>query len=126
VGYDPAWRPACKGLFSVLDGIAEAALLKKSKKILRATVFTPYAILQQMDEHGGTLSYEGLKVLRKVESLGKKRYYGGLIPSDGEIRRAAQEVERVGRVLCPFKMVRTKLGELLHFDYQKNSSSIID
>ena len=108
-----------KAFFSVLDGIAETALLKKSKKILRETVFTPYAILQQMDEHGGTLSYEGLKVLRKVESRGRKRYYGGLIPSDGEIRRAAREVERVGRVLCPFKMVRTKLGELLHFDYQK-------
>ena len=105
--------------FSVLGGIAEHAILKKSKKILRDTVFTPYAILQQMDEHGGTLSYEGLKVLRRVESLGKKRYYGGLIPSDGEIRRAARQVERVGRVLCPFRMVQTKLGELLHFDYQK-------
>lgn len=119
------WFPERRGkqlaqvFFSVFDGIAEEALLKKSKKILRETVFTPYAILQQMDEHGGTLSYEGLKVLRKVESLGRKRYYGGLIPSDGEIRRAATKVERVGRVLCPFKMVRTKLGELLHFDYQK-------
>ena len=60
-----------------------------------------------------------LKVLRRVESLWKKRYYGGLIPSDGEIRRAARQVERVGRVLCPFRMVQTKLGELLHFDYQK-------
>jgi hypothetical protein len=112
-------KQLANAFFSVLGGIAENAILKKSKKILRETVFTPYAILQQMDEHGGTLSYEGLKVLRKVESLGKKRYYGGLIPSDGEIRRAARQVERVGRVLCPFKMVRTKLGELLHFDYQK-------
>ena len=31
--------------FSVLGGIAEDAILKKSKKILRDTVFTLYAIL---------------------------------------------------------------------------------
>jgi hypothetical protein len=106
-------------LFSVFDGLAKDALLKKSKKILRDTVFTPYAILKSMDEHGGTLSYEGIKVLRKVESQGRTRFFGGLIPSDGAIRNAAAKVEKVGRVLCPFKMVRTKLGELLEFDYQK-------
>ena len=42
-----------------------------------------------MDEHGGALSYEGIKVLRKVESQGRTRFFGGLVPSDGAIRKAA-------------------------------------
>jgi hypothetical protein len=104
-----AWQTAGTGLFAVFDGIAKEALLKKSKKMIRETVFTTCAVLQQMDEHGGTLSYEGLKVLRKVELPGRKRCHGGIMSSDGKIRRAATKAQRVGRVLCPFKMARAKL-----------------
>jgi hypothetical protein len=55
-------------------------MVRQASEWLRNNVFTPFAILREMDLAGGTLSYEGLEVLRAVETKGKKCYRGSVIP----------------------------------------------
>ncbi len=54
-------------------GVFHAHLVKLARKHFRETVFTPFNILREMD-CGGSLSYEGIDVLRRVETCGVKRY----------------------------------------------------
>jgi hypothetical protein len=62
--------------------------------------FYPLAILKEMDLAGGTLGYEGYKILLKVEKKteadGKKRYYG-LLPSSSELQNWAKKKVEDGR-----------------------------
>jgi hypothetical protein len=76
-------------------------LLKLSRKHFRDNVFTPYNVLREMDLSGGTLSYEGIDVLRRVETAGLKWYRGSMIPSMSEIKRMASMVEWYARPHCP-------------------------
>jgi hypothetical protein len=36
-------------------------------KWLRRNVFTPKKLLKKMDLHGGTLNYEGILIINKIE-----------------------------------------------------------
>jgi hypothetical protein len=94
-------------------------LLKLSRRYFRDKVFSPYNVLREMDMAGGTLSYEGLDILRKVETAGLKRYRGSMIPSKSEIKRMASKVEWFARPRCPFVLKETTKGEAIEFDYAK-------
>ena len=93
--------------------------LKLGRKYFRDTVFTPYNILREMDLAGGTLSYEGIDVIRRVETRGLKRFRGSIIPSKSEIKRMAGIVEWFASQLCPFQLKQTTKGESIEFDYAK-------
>ena len=54
-------------LWNYADGVCQEFLISMAKAWLRRNVFTPWAILREMDIAGGTLSYEGIEVLRRVE-----------------------------------------------------------
>lgn len=45
-------------------GMCQPFVIKIAKEWLHKHVFTPWAILREMDISGGTLSYEGIEVLR--------------------------------------------------------------
>ena len=92
-------------------------LLKLARKHLRDTVFTPFNILREMDLAGGTLSYEGIDILRQVETCGVKRFRGSVIPSKSEIKRMAASVEWYAHKHCPFSVKITPKGEAIEFDY---------
>jgi hypothetical protein len=94
-------------------------LRKLSRKHFRDNVFTPYNVLQEMDLPGGTLSYEGIDVLRRVETAGLKRNRGSMIPSKSEIKRMASLVEWFARLRCPFALKETTKGESVEFNYAK-------
>jgi hypothetical protein len=100
-------------------------LLKLSRTYFRENVFTPYNILREMDLAGGTLSYEGIDVLRGVETGGLKRFRGSMIPSKSEIKRMAGMVEWFARPLCPFTVNQTPKGESVQFDYAKTMLCIL-
>jgi hypothetical protein len=53
-------------------------LVKLARKHFRETLFTPFNILREMDLAGGTLSYEGIDVLRRVETCGIKRFHNSI------------------------------------------------
>ena len=95
-------------------------LLKLARTYLRETVFTPFSILREMDLAGGTLSYEGIDVLRRVETRGIKRFRGSIIPSKSEIKRMAATVEWYAKKFCPFSVSITKKGEAIEFDYARS------
>lgn len=94
-------------------------VLKLARRHLRKTIFTPFNILREMDLAGGTLSYEGIDVLRRVETSGVKRFRGSIIPSKAEIKRTARVVEWFARQYCPFDLKETNMGEAIQFDYAK-------
>ena len=73
-----------------------------------------------MDLAGGTLSYEGIDVLRRVETAGLKRFRGSMIPSKSEIKRMAGMVEWFARSRCPFVFKQTSKGEPVEFNYAKS------
>jgi hypothetical protein len=99
-------------------------LVKLSRKYFRANVFTPYNVLREMDLAGGTLSYEGIDVMRRVETGGLKRFHGSMIPSKSEIKRMAGMVEWFARPLCPYTLKLTSMGEAVEFDYGKTMCCI--
>jgi hypothetical protein len=94
-------------------------LLKLSFRYFRDKLFSPYNVLREMDLAGGTLSYEGIDVLRRVETAGLKRYRGSMIPSKSEIKRMASKVEWFTRPRCPFVLKETTKGESVEFEYAK-------
>ena len=100
-------------------------LLKLSRKYFRQKIFTTFNILREMDLAGGTLSYEGIDVLRRVESRGHQRFHGSMIPSKSEIKRMAGMVEWFARPLCPFALRQTSKGESVEFDYTKTMICIL-
>ena len=70
-----------------------------------------------MDLAGGTLSYEGIDVIRIVEIGGLKQFHGTMIPSKSEIKRMAGLVEWFARPLCPHTLKVTPMGEAVEFNY---------
>jgi FtsZ-binding cell division protein ZapB len=112
---------------SFVDGIVLPEVIKLSKTWLRKNVFTPSAILKQMDIRGGTLNYEGLTVLNDVEtaSEGVGRM-GRVLPSPSSLQRVAQKLEKAGETLCPFELISTDFGEGIEFNYAKTTRLVID
>jgi hypothetical protein len=95
-------------------------LVTCARKYFRENVFTSsYNILREMDLAGGTLSYEGMDVLRRVETCGVKRFRGSIIPSKSELKRTAGIVEWFAMEHCPFHLQQTMAGESIQFDYTK-------
>jgi hypothetical protein len=103
-------------IWTFAGGTCQPFVVKIAKEWLRKHVFTPWAILREMDICGGTLSYEGIEVLRRVETKGEKSFRGGVIPCAADIKRWAQMVEQFAAPLCPFTLEPTGLGEMIQFD----------
>ena len=55
-----------------------------------------------MDLSGGILGYERIKILRGIETRGAK-FLHSIIPSTGELQRAASLAEKVANIKCPLK-----------------------
>jgi hypothetical protein len=90
-----------KVVWDQLDGALQPHLLQLARKHFRAHLFTPFNIIREMDLAGGTLSYEGIDVIRRVETSGVKRFRGSMIPSKSEIKRMAARVEWFGIGITP-------------------------
>jgi PII-like signaling protein len=85
-------------------------LINTMKPIIRKTLFHPLDIIRAMDLSGGILSYEAIKILRKVETNGV-RFFRGIIPSTKELQRAAETTEKVANELCPITHEIVDIGE---------------
>lgn len=115
---------------ALLDGIAINDVMNECKQWLRQNVFQPAAILKQMDLKGGTLNYEGIKVLNDVETAGytgeKRRVRNRLICTPACLKRVAKVLENEGNELCPFSHISTEFGEGIEFDYAKVTRLVIN
>jgi hypothetical protein len=83
------WAGACvaRAVWEYSNGAFQPHLLKLACQHFRMNVFTPFNILQEMDLCGGTLSYEGIDVIRRVETGGVKWFRGStVLPSKSEIK----------------------------------------
>ena len=77
-----------------------------------------------MDLAGGTLSYEGIDVLRRVETCGVERFRGSIIPSKSDLKRMAASVEWYARKYCPFSLKILSKGKAIEFDYAQTMHCI--
>jgi len=73
------------------------------KKHLRETVFHPSKILMRMDMVGGTLSMEGLEVLRMCETDGKKYVRNTIICCSADIKCCCAKVDALTRFVVPYE-----------------------
>jgi hypothetical protein len=80
----------------------------------------------EMMSGNGTLSYEGIEVLRRCETDGNKYVRGSVIPCSAELRRMAANVEQLGDELCPYKLSTTDDGEMVAFDLPKTFPLIVE
>ena len=113
-------------LWIYVGGICQSFIVLIGKQWLRENVFTPWAILREMDLAGGTLSYEGLELLRRVETSGKKFVKNCVIPSSAELKRCAKKVEQFARELCPFSVTSNdEYGESISFHFAKMVATIM-
>jgi hypothetical protein len=104
---------------SFVDGAVAEAFLRKAKEVFRESIFCPFKILREMDARGGVLSYEGLEVLRVVETQGKKRFRQGLIPCSATMKRAASVVEFWAKDKLPYTVSSIDCGEMVVFNADK-------
>jgi hypothetical protein len=95
---------------SLLKGKLQGEFLRLAKKHLRKHVFSGPKILRMMDMHGGTVSYEAIRLLRELETGGEKWKHNTVIPSTSELKRCAAIVEKYGDKVCPFT-ITTLPGE---------------
>jgi hypothetical protein len=72
-----------------LDGALQPHLLKLARIHFRTHLFMPFSIIREMDLGGGSLSYEGMEVIRRVETSGVMGFRGSMIPSKSAIKRMA-------------------------------------
>lgn len=112
--------------WDIMDGVAQNELMALAKKRLRSTVFHFFNVLRATDFAGGTLSYEGIEVLRQCETGENKYIRGSVIPCSAELRRMAAKVEQLGDELCPYELSTTNDGEMVAFDLLKTLPLIID
>jgi hypothetical protein len=98
------WKGAlvAEVLWDYQDGALQPHLLKLARIHFRTHVFTPFNIIREMDVAGGTLSYEGIDVIRRVATSGVMRFHGSMIPSKSTIKRMAGMVEWFAKGHCPF------------------------
>ena len=102
-------RSLCKMFVdgNIHHGMMRDVLVEVVGKHLRNTVFTPFRILSEMDRTGGVLNYEGIEILRRVETNGQKNKHT-IIPSTSSLQNCAAMIERYGSIVCPFRMIRNE------------------
>jgi hypothetical protein len=105
-----------KCFWNVDDGHAQGGLIGEVSKWLRNNIFTPGKVLKGMDMHGGTLNYEGIEILRMLETLGRKYFRYSILPSTSRIQRFQRKMNKVGESIAPFKSIITEDGEGIEFD----------
>jgi hypothetical protein len=87
------------------------------KEYYRNNVFNPFSVLHLMDLEGGKLNYEAKGLLRQLETDGKKYLWNTMIPSVGELKKAAKLVEELGKYITPYKAgVTDKGAEKVEFE----------
>jgi hypothetical protein len=92
-------------------------MLTYGKMHFRKNVFNPFAVLRKMDLEGGKLNYEAIELLRELETNGEKNVRNTLVPTVGELKKAAKVVEEYGKHVAPFTCGVTEKGaEKVEFD----------
>jgi hypothetical protein len=128
----PKWGRLRKGkllaraFWDLMDGVAQDGLMVLVKDQIRKTTYHPFNVLRAMDFAGGTLSYEGIEVLRQCETEGEKYVRGTVIPCSAELRRVATMIEKFGNQLCPYKLDMTEDGEMFTFDFAKTVKMLVE
>ena len=91
---------------SMMDGVLSEQIKKKLTQDIRATVFSPAALMRKMDECGFVLNYAALKAIGDMERSVMGKFHRGLFPSTKTIQRSMEIVHAFGDQVLPFTLSR--------------------
>jgi hypothetical protein len=80
------------------------AIIDKVKQYYKTNIFSPAKLCELLDMAGGQLSYEGIDLLRSLETNGQKYVRDTMIPHPSSIKRVCLNVDRYANHIVPFKM----------------------
>jgi hypothetical protein len=127
MGQERVGKIIAEAAWDAAEGAAQAALIKRSTKWIRENLYTPQAVLKAMDIAGGTLGFQGLEVLRTVETKNKRYYRGSLLPCRSDIIRCQRIVEEFGETHVPYRhYIMPDGGEGVEFDNAAICKKIIE
>lgn len=89
---------------TIWDGKIRLAMIDKVKKYYRSDIFSPAKLCELLDMAGGQLSYEGIDLLRSLETNGEKYVRDTMIPHPSSIKRVCLNVDKYANYMVPFKM----------------------
>jgi hypothetical protein len=76
--------------------------LEEYGKTALKTVFSPFVMLRLMDLNGEKLNYEAIELIHSLETGRKKDVRKTVMPSVGQLKKAAAVVERYGKFIVPY------------------------
>jgi hypothetical protein len=86
-----------------LKGVVKEKMIDRVREYYRSSIFSPSSILKAMDMAGGQLSMQGIEILRRVETNGKKFNRKSVLPSSGSIKRICKIVDSFTQIKVPFR-----------------------
>jgi hypothetical protein len=88
----------------ILDGHFKHAMIDiVRKKRYQKHVFSPEKILQLLDTNGGQLSYQGIDLLRQLETNGESYVCNTILPHSSTIIQVSKEVDKYAHSFIPFE-----------------------
>jgi hypothetical protein len=102
---------------SILSGFLQTAMIGKARKHFRAKVFSPVKIMELLDMNGGQLSYQGLDLLRQLETNGESYVSNTIIPHSTKIQRIGKAANLYAQTFVPFVASELQNGtEFIEFE----------
>jgi len=101
---DAVWSDDFRG-----GGVKEA-LMDRARDWIRKEVFPPWKVLKAMDASGGKMNYEGLELLRCVETQHQRYFRKSLLPCTADCKRVAAIVEYAANTMFPLVQSTTASG----------------
>lgn len=96
---------------NIIDGCIRLSMIESAKKYFRTEVYSAPRIMELLDMHGGQLSYEGIDLLRQLETNGEKYVRNTIIPHSSSIKRVCYNVDKFASLIVPFEMGKLENGK---------------
>jgi hypothetical protein len=105
---------------SFFDGLVRKEILRRVNTHLREDVFSPWALLKEMDNQGHKLSLQAVEVVRAIQVRSQKYSRDCVLPSSTSIQRVAAIVEAYAKPRIPYTIANLPQdlggGEIISFD----------
>jgi hypothetical protein len=105
---------------SFFDGLVRREIFRRVTTYLREEVFTPWALLKEMDTQGHKLSLQAVEVVRVIQVRNQRYSRDCVFPSSSTIQRVAAIVETYAKPRIPYTISNLPQnlggGEIISFD----------
>ncbi len=101
-------------------GLVRKEILRRVSTYLREEVFSPWALLKEMDSQGHKLSLQAVEVVRSIQVRSERYSRDCVLPASSSIQRVAAIVEAYAKPRIPYTISNLPEhrggGEIISFD----------